>query len=362
MGPNAQQEPFNFGVSSGSNCYACSANPNTAVANYTPTAVPYHQFNLFNYTSYKITPDITASVMLNYGWDAEENIANDGRVSQAAIKVDNAFIPSQLQQQLIASGVSSFSLGTDAIENLQNTSQVSMRNLVQAIGQNYRPKLPPVDARRLHPEWRLQAVRRGLVVERLCPEQRRARAAMGAPQHHEHELQQCHRRGGGSAHRPELAGRRQSGDRNGGQECADRFRRANSRGRQYRLPFDPDPDPVWCHHQLGGLPDAPAGRWRRAACRWTCSATAPSARRRSTISPPAVKTMGSQTRRFTASASRCSRSRPRVCCPGDWRPESPLSPSALRIVWNSRPISVTRCNWAPPVCSNGQFLPVSRRI
>ncbi|HEX4027132.1 MAG TPA: TonB-dependent receptor, partial [Rhizomicrobium sp.] len=86
---------------------------------------------------YKITPDITASVMLNYGWDAEENIANDGRVSQAAIKVDNAFIPSQLQQQLIASGVSSFSLGTDAIENLQNTSQVSMRNLVQAIGQNY---------------------------------------------------------------------------------------------------------------------------------------------------------------------------------------------------------------------------------
>ena len=53
------------------------------MANYTPTAVPYHNYNLFSYTSYKLTPDITASVMLNYGWNAEENIANDGRVEQA---------------------------------------------------------------------------------------------------------------------------------------------------------------------------------------------------------------------------------------------------------------------------------------
>ncbi len=137
VGPNAAQEPFNFGVSSGSNCYNCSGNVNSAVANYTPTAVPYHNYTLFSYTSYKLTPDITASVMLNYGWDAEENIANDGRVEQATIKVDNAFIPSALQQQLIAGGVSSISLGTDGIENLQNLSQVSMRNLSQAIGQNF---------------------------------------------------------------------------------------------------------------------------------------------------------------------------------------------------------------------------------
>ena len=123
VGPNAAQEPFNFGVSSGSNCYNCSGNVNSAVANYTPTAVPYHNYTLFSYTSYKLTPDITASVMLNYGWDAEENIANDGRVEQATIKVDNAFIPSALQQQLIAGGVSSISLGTDGMK----TCKISAR-------------------------------------------------------------------------------------------------------------------------------------------------------------------------------------------------------------------------------------------
>ena len=60
-----------------------------------------------------------------------------GAWNRPTIKVDNAFIPSQLQQQLIASGVSSISLGTDGIENLQNLSQVSFRNLNQAIGQNF---------------------------------------------------------------------------------------------------------------------------------------------------------------------------------------------------------------------------------
>ena len=88
VGPSAQSVPFNFGVNNvtpgvtgvnafgvpnanGSNCYACSGNPNSDVANYSPTAVPYHNYNLFSYTSYKLTPDITASLMLNYGWNAE---------------------------------------------------------------------------------------------------------------------------------------------------------------------------------------------------------------------------------------------------------------------------------------------------
>ena len=60
---------------------------------------------LFNYTSFKITPDITASVMLNYGWNAENNQANNGRQSQLNIHVDNAFLPSTIQQQMIAGGV-----------------------------------------------------------------------------------------------------------------------------------------------------------------------------------------------------------------------------------------------------------------
>jgi iron complex outermembrane receptor protein len=137
VGPNAQQVPFNFGTNSGSNCYNCSGNPNTDVANAPLTAVPYHNYTLFNYTSYKITPDITASVMLNYGWNAEENQANNGRQSQLAIPVDNAFIPAALQQQMIASGIPSLTLGTAAMENLQKTSDVSFKNLGLSLAQNF---------------------------------------------------------------------------------------------------------------------------------------------------------------------------------------------------------------------------------
>jgi len=137
VGPNAQAVPFSTGVSSGSNCYACSANPNSDVSGAPITAVPYHNYNLFSYTSYKLTPDITASVMLNYGWNAEENFANDGRQSQVTIKSDNAFIPSSIQQQMVAGGIPSFSLGTAAIENLTNTSAVSVKNLGLSIAQNF---------------------------------------------------------------------------------------------------------------------------------------------------------------------------------------------------------------------------------
>src|SRR5258706_16272499 len=44
VGPNAQPVPFNTGISSGSNCYACSANVDSDVANASPAAVPYHNY------------------------------------------------------------------------------------------------------------------------------------------------------------------------------------------------------------------------------------------------------------------------------------------------------------------------------
>jgi iron complex outermembrane receptor protein len=137
VGPNAQQVPFNYGVTSGSNCYACSANVDSAVSNAPLTGVPYHNYNLFSYTSYQLTPDITASLMLNYGWNAEENQANDGRAGNYNIAVDNAYLPAALQQQMIAQGISSITLGSAAIENLTNHTQVSMANLAQSDGQNF---------------------------------------------------------------------------------------------------------------------------------------------------------------------------------------------------------------------------------
>jgi iron complex outermembrane receptor protein len=137
VGPGAQAIPFNFGISSGGNCIQCSANVNTDVTNAPINAVPYHQFNLFSYTSFRLTDDISASVMLNYGYNAEENQANNGRQSQQSIKVDNPFIPAPVLSQMIAGGLPSITLGTAAIENLTNKSDVSMFNLSRAIGQNF---------------------------------------------------------------------------------------------------------------------------------------------------------------------------------------------------------------------------------
>ena len=145
VGPNAQTTPFNFGINNitpgtnaaGSNCYYCSANVDTNVANAPITAVPYHNYNVFSYTSFKVTPDITASLMLNYGWNAENNQANDGRSGNYQFNVDNAFIPDALRQQMIAQGISSFTLGSAAIENLTNHRDVSMFNLSKSVAQNY---------------------------------------------------------------------------------------------------------------------------------------------------------------------------------------------------------------------------------
>jgi len=137
VGPNAQAVPFNYGVTSGSNCYNCSANVDTAVQNAPLTGVPYHNYNLFSYTSYKLTDDITASLMLNYGWNAEQNQANNGRAQNYTIKADNAFIPDSIRQQMIAQGIPTLTLGSTAMGNLLNHKDVSFYNLSKAVGQNY---------------------------------------------------------------------------------------------------------------------------------------------------------------------------------------------------------------------------------
>jgi iron complex outermembrane receptor protein len=137
VGPNAQPVPFNSGISSGSSCFACSANVDSDVANASPGAVPYHNYTLFNYTSYKLTDDITASLMLNYGWNAEQNIANNGRRSQQNIQIDNPFLPASIRQSMINNAIPSITLGTSAIENLQSHRDVSMFNLSKSIAQNY---------------------------------------------------------------------------------------------------------------------------------------------------------------------------------------------------------------------------------
>ena len=139
--PGAQAVPFNFGISSGSLCTQCSGNgvsnaANTDIANGPLTGVPYHNLTLFSYTRFKLTDDISASIMLNYGANGEESQANNGRAAATTIKIDNPFLPTSVQAQMIAGGIPSVTVGTAASQNMM-PGNVTLANYQQAVAANF---------------------------------------------------------------------------------------------------------------------------------------------------------------------------------------------------------------------------------
>jgi iron complex outermembrane receptor protein len=136
VGPNAQAIPFNFGIVSGSTCVQCSGNTFSDISNPPLFAVPYHNLTLFNYTSYKLTDSISASIQLNYGRNSEQNQANAGRRGNTIIKADNPFIPAPVLAQMTAGGISQITLASSTMNNM-NPNNVSLANYALAIGQNY---------------------------------------------------------------------------------------------------------------------------------------------------------------------------------------------------------------------------------
>jgi iron complex outermembrane recepter protein len=94
--------PFNFGTVDGTHpnvCYAgCSNSAQNVPGNTSLLAVPYHTTTLFGYASYNLTPDIKASLQLNYGSLAEQSTGGT-RTSTNTISADNAFLPSSIASQ-----------------------------------------------------------------------------------------------------------------------------------------------------------------------------------------------------------------------------------------------------------------------
>ena len=136
VGPNAQVVPFNYGISNGSRCIQCSSNMFSNIANPPLIGVPYHNTTLFNYTSFRLTNDISASVMLNYGSNAELNQANNGRISTQKIGIDNPFLPASIRQQMIDGAIPSISLNTNAMGNMR-PGDVTLKNYEKAAAQNF---------------------------------------------------------------------------------------------------------------------------------------------------------------------------------------------------------------------------------
>ncbi|HEX4177267.1 MAG TPA: TonB-dependent receptor, partial [Rhizomicrobium sp.] len=93
FGANGAVSAFNPGTIFGTSCYnGCTNNERSGVTRFLPLAVPYRHGALFGYASYEVTPDITASLQLNYGQSGERSF---GGVRQTAVTVraDNAYIP-----------------------------------------------------------------------------------------------------------------------------------------------------------------------------------------------------------------------------------------------------------------------------
>lgn len=116
VGPSAQPAPFNFGNLNGSSCVNCDATPFTNTS-FSFLAVPYHNFSLFNYDSYRLTDNITASVQLNYG-ENDASSTSSGRAGNVTIRNDNAFIPASVRTIMTNNGIANFTLGTSAAGNI----------------------------------------------------------------------------------------------------------------------------------------------------------------------------------------------------------------------------------------------------
>jgi iron complex outermembrane receptor protein len=99
---NGSVQGFNNGTIDAVNpniCYAgCSASAQTSTNATLMLAVPYHLSTLFGYASYKLTPDIQASIQMNYANFSEQN-SGTPRTTTLTILADNAFLPTSFASQ-----------------------------------------------------------------------------------------------------------------------------------------------------------------------------------------------------------------------------------------------------------------------
>jgi len=130
--------PFNFGTVNPVNlnvCYnGCSANAQTSTNATLMLGVPYHASTAFGYLTYNLTPDIQASLQLNYATFAEQN-SGTPRTSTLTIAADNAYLPAGIASQL---GV--LSNGYNAATGTGGTANVPTQNIkVGTINTNNTP-------------------------------------------------------------------------------------------------------------------------------------------------------------------------------------------------------------------------------
>jgi outer membrane receptor protein involved in Fe transport len=131
FGQGGQVQQVNFGnVTSGALSNGGSLTDRDSEAPWQTLGNPNKTYSLFLHSSYKITDTIKASLQMNYGYFTGVGDAQSSMNNALLIKADNAFLPANISQAMVAAGVPVLSLGTLNANNFNNNT-VTRDNYVQ---------------------------------------------------------------------------------------------------------------------------------------------------------------------------------------------------------------------------------------
>ena len=113
-------------------CIGGTANQSTNAVQVTLLSFPLQQGTGFFYGSYKITPDIQASMQLNYAYDRSHS--SSATIAQSyLITSDNAFLNPAVLAQMTAAGQKSITVTANGTEGVSLSNPIDISNFANAI-------------------------------------------------------------------------------------------------------------------------------------------------------------------------------------------------------------------------------------
>ena len=120
-------------TSSNTGCFGGTANQLTSPSQIGLLSFPLQQGTGFFFGTYKITPDIQAELMLNYGYNRSHSSSLTIRQS-AVIWTDNAFLPASLLTLMQLNKVTSFTATSTGTEGLDLNNISNLNDFYNALG------------------------------------------------------------------------------------------------------------------------------------------------------------------------------------------------------------------------------------
>ncbi|HWY60616.1 MAG TPA: TonB-dependent receptor [Rhizomicrobium sp.] len=100
--------------------------------NWTPVGISFIRYTAFAFGRYKLTDTIQASLQLNYGYFSGKDIGQNLLQTALVIKSDNAFLPASVRTTMQTTGITSFTMGVIASNNLpENVSDANQYKVAE---------------------------------------------------------------------------------------------------------------------------------------------------------------------------------------------------------------------------------------